>query len=148
VKDNGEYAVMYLEKGGSKELFTAPLTYEGAAQTARRLDGEGYEVIATLTAEHAIERQATIGQAGQVIPGSHLVTLLGDIVRRFRQDYPGVQRETALEVVSLLCTLALEGETDLQSALSDEVHAPSPAEAVKWRQDMLLSILNRPVSDG
>lgn len=137
--------VMYLEKGGSEELFTQEMAHEDAKQAAGKLDREGYEVIAIITAEHAAERKAAAGRDrdGGSIPGTHLTALLDDVVRRFRQDYPKVRRESALEVVSLLCTLSLEGETDLQTALLDEVHAPGPAGSDPWRRDMVISIANR-----
>lgn len=134
---------MYLEKGGSRELFTQEMTKTGADWAAKKLDREGYEVIAVITAEHAAERKAMFRPDGSLAEGAHLHAFLGDVVSRFRRDYPGVPRESALEVVSLLCTLVLEGEKDLQSALLDEVHAPTPAGGADWRQDMLTAIANR-----
>lgn len=140
---NADHVVMYLERDGSRELFTQEMTKAGADWAAKKLDREGYEVIAVITAEHAAERKAMFHPDGGLTEGAHLHALLGDIVRRFRQDYPGVPRESALEVVSLLCTLVLEGEKDLQSALLDEVHAPTPAGGADWRQDMLAAIASR-----
>ena len=135
--------VMYRKKGSSKELFTEAMTSAGAELAAGKLDRAGFEVIAPLTAEHAAERKVMLNPDGGLIEGAHLHAFLSDTVRRFRQDYPGVSRESALEVVSLLCTLALEGESDLQAALLDEVHAQTPAGGADWRQDMLISISNR-----
>ncbi|AYD81370.1 hypothetical protein SEA_KELA_213 [Streptomyces phage Kela] len=135
--------VMYLEKGSSKELFTERMTYDGAHEKARELASKGYEVIAVLDADHAAERQAVLKPEGGLAEGAHLHSFLGDTVRRFRQDYPGVPRESALEVISLLCTLVLEGESDLQSALLDEIHAPGPIGRADWRQHMRTAIANR-----
>lgn len=135
--------VMYLEKASPKELFTEVMTYDGANEKARELASKGYEVIAVLTAEHAAERQVMLKPDGGLTEDAHLRSLLRDITRRFRQDYPGVERGTAMEVISLLCTLVLEGETDLQSALLDEIHAPALLGTADWRQDMRISIANR-----
>lgn len=135
--------VMYLKKGSSKELLTEAMTYDGANDKARELTEKGYEVIAVITAEHAAERKVMFRPDDALIEGAHLHAFLSDVVRRFRQDYPGIPRESALEAVSLLCTLVLEGEKDLQSALLDEVHAPTPVGGADWRQDMRMAISNR-----
>lgn len=137
-----EYEVMYLEEG--REKFTLPLTHEGAEWSARKLANDGYEVIAVVTSEHAAERRAVArGEDGGLTSGAHLTLLLNDVVRRFQQDYPKVRRESALEAVSLLCTLSLEGERDLQGALLDEVHRPDLPEGIRWREDIRISIANR-----
>lgn len=140
-----QYEVMYLEKGSAREKFSAPLTFQGAEWAARKMANEGFEVIAVVTSEHAAERRAAAerNEDGGPIPGAHLITFLNDIVRRFRQDYPGVQRESALEAISLLCTLSLEGEKDLQNALLDEIHSPGLSGDNKWRMDMQIAISNR-----
>lgn len=141
--------VLYLEKGDPAERFSRPMTYDSANERAREMTSQGYEVIAIITAEHAAERQAMLKPGGGLTPGAHLHTFLGDIVRRFRQDYPDVPRESVLEVISLLCTLSLEGAVDLQSALLDEIHTqPNPGSG-DWRQHMQYSILNRrPKGEG
>lgn len=133
---------MYSEKGLSGEKFSDPATFEDATQHANGMAADGYEVIAIVTVEHAAERKKIIAQDGSPIPGAHLIALLNDIVRRFRRDY-SVSRESALEAVSLLCTLSLEGATDLQTALLDEIHTSGPPGTEKWRQDMRIAIANR-----
>lgn len=141
---NVDSVVMYLEKGDPTERFTQPMTHDGAKWAAKKLSSDGYEVIAIVTAEHAAERQSA-GATGQPIEGAHLVVLLDDIVERFTRDYPGVPRESALEVVRLLCTLSLEGDGDenLQAALMDEIHMQPLIRSGGWRQDVRIAIANR-----
>lgn len=137
----GEYKVMYLKEG--KEAFSLPMTHQDAEWSARKLSRDGYEVVAIVTSEHAQDRMDLAAQGGALAPGAHLLILLNDVARRFQQDYPKVRRESALEAVSLLCTLSLEGEADLQGALLDEVHTPDLPGSGRWREDIRMAIANR-----
>jgi len=134
---------MFLGKDSPTEMFSLPMTHDGAQWAAKKLERDGYKVMAVVTAEHAAERQAMLEPGGGLKEGAHLHSFLSDIVKRFRQDYPGVPKESALEVISLLCTLYLEGEADLQSALLDEVHAAMPVGVFDWRKHMQMAIANR-----
>lgn len=144
--DKGQYEVMYLEKGDSKELFSQPMTYEGVEWAARKLSREGFDVIAIVTAEHAAERRERTIQngTGGILPGAHLTAFVNDIVRRFRRDYPGVPRESALEVIGMLCKLSQQAPEvrDLQTALLNEIHDLGASDD-KWRLDMRIAIANR-----
>ena len=136
---------MYLENGNPKELFSDPLTYEGAWQHARNMADDGYEVIAVVTVEHAAERKAMLKPGGGLLPGAHLTAFVNDIIRRFRQDYPGVPRESALEAISLLCKASQRDpeSRNLQKTLLDEIHEIHDSTREQWRQDMRVAIANR-----
>lgn len=142
----GQFVVMYLEKDSpDEEKFSLPMTYDGAQWAAKKLERDGFEVIAVLTEEGASERkQVQQAQAGgQSLEGVHLDQFLNETVRGFRRMYPGVSREAALEATALLCTLWLEGRRDLQDALLDEVHSAPLAGAPDWRREIRFAIANR-----
>lgn len=138
---------MYLERGTSKELFSQPMTFQGAEWAARKLVREGFDVLAVVTSEHAAERRAAAaqGEEGGMLPGAHLTAFVNDVVRRFRRDYPGVPRESALEVISLLCKMSQgdPGARSIQAALLNEIHDLGASDGSKWRQDMRMAIANR-----
>lgn len=144
---NGQYVVLFSERGGSQEFFSQPMTYDGAKWAAGYFERQGRTVIAVVTTEHAEERKRA-AQPGPEIEGAHLRELLDDIVQRFDGDYPGVSRETALRAISFLCGLVLNGERDLQAALLNEIHTQAPLGLADWRTDMQFSIRNRRPEGG
>lgn len=147
VESELDTVVMYLHPGESKERFTKAVTYRQANDRARELEAQGNTVIALITPEHAGERQSAakpMEKEGLSMTGVHLHQFLGETVRNFRKLYPGVSRESALEVTSLLCTALLKGDQNLQEALLDEIHSVQDfLREPSWHTDMRLAIANR-----
>lgn len=141
-----DVVVLYTERGSSEEKFTGILTYEEGLRRAEELERGGGTVHALITPEHAKERQSAmkpVEKGGVSMDGVHLHQFLNETVRNFRKFYPGVSRETALEVTRFLCVSLLDGEEDLQAALLEAVHDGRPIAGPDWRTEMLVSITNR-----